>query len=113
MANADRHSIEKARTAIQRSRDLLALANYLRPEIKRKSSRLERDDFSEARARFQPLLQVIPCELLQIFIEPCLSDASRWKALPGLPIFAVDDLNDRVILVGHESMSSLALAGRS
>jgi len=58
--NADRQSIEKARTAIQRSRDLLALANYLRPEIKRKSSRLERDDFSEARTRFQPLLQVIP-----------------------------------------------------
>jgi hypothetical protein len=35
---ADRQIIEKARTAIQRSRDLLALADNLRPEIKRKSS---------------------------------------------------------------------------
>jgi hypothetical protein len=35
---ADRQIIERARTAIQRSRDLLALADYLRPEIKRKSS---------------------------------------------------------------------------
>jgi hypothetical protein len=41
-------------------------------------------DYSEARTRFQPLPQIIPCDLLRILIQPRLSDGSRWKALHGL-----------------------------
>jgi hypothetical protein len=70
-------------------------------------------NYSEARTPLQPLLQIIPCELLRMLIKPCLSNSPRWKALHSLPIFAGDDLNGRAIAVGHGSMCSLALAGRS
>jgi hypothetical protein len=46
--------------------------------------------FSEARTSLQPVLQIVPCELLRILIKPRLSDSSRWKALHGFSNLAWD-----------------------